>query len=333
MIQSDFGSLEIYIQALLTGDRQLIADLKAGLDMHCKRVAKKFDISYEEAVRRCKKDKSAPDFKLWKSRRTGAKSFSFQRAFGAGAPAIAAATGMDLADVQDLIELEKQTYPQVESFYERVTESINASRVPTSLWVHHPEVRGLSVCIGKGFYRTPDGKKYTYREYPAPAGFIKRGGPHASFSPPEIKNYVVQGTGGEWAKAAMWLAVRFFYRNKNWNGLALLVNMVHDAQYVDAHNDVRIEACVALHAAMEAASEFMEQRFDWEVQAPVPSETTFGPSMYVEYAIDEDTINDDTGEVIQPAICPDFKARVRTTRLEIRKLYMNDYRPSFEETV
>lgn len=331
MVQSDFSSLEIYIQALLTGDRQLLADLKAGLDMHCVRVAKKFHIEYEEAVRRCKKDKSAPDFKLWKSRRTGCKEFSFQRAYGAGAKAVAASTGMDLADVEELIRLEDERYPQIEPFYVRVTEAINASRVPTSLWVHHPEIRGLSVCIGKGFYRTPDGKKYTYREYPAPAGFIKRGGANASFSPPEIKNYIVQGTGGEWAKAAMWLAVRYFYRHKNWNGLALLVNMVHDAQYVDAHNSVRVEACVALHAAMEAASEFMEQRFEWTVEAPVPSETTFGPSMYVEYAIDEDTVNDDTGEIIQPAICPDFAARVRATRLELRKLYMNDYQPSFEE--
>ncbi len=315
MVQSDFSSLEIYIQALLTGDKQLLADLKKGLDMHCVRVASKFNIPYEEAVKRCKKDTEAPDFKLWKSRRTGCKEFSFQRAYGAGAAAVSASTGMSIEDVQELIKLEDERYPQIEPFYERVTKQINESRVPTSLWVHHPEIRGLSVCIGKGHYRTPDGKKYTYREYPAPAGFIKRGGPHASFSPPEIKNYVVQGTGGEWAKAAMWLAVRIFYRHKNFNGLALLVNMVHDAQYVDAHKDVLFDACVALHAAMEAASEFMEQRFDWEVQAPVPSETTYGDAMYYE----------------SPAEAMDgFKEAVRAKRLEIRELYMNGYIPSFE---
>lgn len=315
IIQSDFSSLEIYVQALLTGDKQLLADLKKGLDMHCVRVASKFGVTYEEAVKRCKKDVNAPDYKLWKSRRTGCKEFSFQRAYGAGAAAVANSTGMSIEDVQDLIKLEDERYPGIEPFYARVTEAINASRVPTSLYVHHPEIRGLSVCIGKGFYRTPDGKKYTYREYPAPAGFIKRGGPHASFSPPEIKNYIVQGTGGEWAKAAMWLAVRTFYRFNNFGGKALLVNMVHDAQYVDAHNDVLFEACVALHAAMEAASEFIEYRFDWQVDAPVPSETTFGKAMY--YETGADTL-------------PGFADAVRAERLKIRKLYMNDYQPSFE---
>ena len=331
MIQSDFSSLEIYIQALLTKDKNLLADLKAGLDMHCKRVAKKYNITYEEAVLRCKKNKSAPDFKLWKGRRTNCKEFSFQRAYGAGAKGISATTGIPVEDVEAMIEIENEQYPAIEPFYERVTKHINESRVPTSLWVHHPDVRGLSVCIGRGTYSTPDGKIYSYREYPAPASCIKRGGAHTSFSPPEIKNYIVQGTGGEWAKAAMWLAVRIFYRNKNFGGKALLVNMVHDAQYVDAHNDVRVEASVALHAAMEAASELMEQRFNWEVKAPVPSETNYGPSMYIEYPLHEDTVNEATGEVIQLAICKDFTERVREVRLELRKLYMNDYHPSFEQ--
>lgn len=315
VVQSDFSSLEVYVQALLTQDKTLLADLKKGMDMHCVRVASKFGVTYEEAVKRCKKDVDAPDYKLWKSRRTGCKEFSFQRAYGAGAAAVANSTGMSLEDVQDLIKLEDERYPGIEPFYARVTEAINASRVPTSLYVHHPEIRGLSVCIGKGFYRTPDGKKYTYREYPAPAGFIKRGGAHASFSPPEIKNYIVQGTGGEWAKAAMWLAVRAFYRAKNFNGLALLINMVHDAQYVDAHEDVLFEACVTLHAAMEAASEFIEQRFDWQVDAPVPSETTFGKAMY--YETGADTL-------------PGFTEAVRAKRLEIRDHYMKSYIPSFE---
>lgn len=329
IIQSDFSALEIYIQALLTKDKQLLADLAAGLDMHCVRVASKFNISYEEAVKRCKKDVNAPDFKLWKARRTGAKEFSFQRAYGAGAAAISKATGMSLEDVQELIAVEEARYKQIEPFYERVTDQINESRVPTNRFEWHPDIRGLKVQIGQGHYRTPDGKLYTYREYPAPAGMIKRGGREASFSPPEIKNYIVQGTGGEWAKAAMWLAVRTFYRNNNWGGLGLLTNMVHDAQYADAHHSVRVEVGIALHAAMEAASELMEQRFDWEVKAPVPSETKFGPAMYYEYDYHQDNLDKD-GNVIQPATCTDFFERVRAKRLELREMFLNGYIPSFE---
>lgn len=314
VVQSDFTALEIYIQALLTKDKNLLADLKAGLDMHCKRVSAKFGIPYEEAVQRCKKLTDAPDYKLWKSRRTGAKEFSFQRAYGAGAATIAEATGMTLQDVEELIIAEEKMYPKIEPFYVQVTARINESRKPTSKWVNHPDIRGLNVQLGKGWYTTPDGKTYTYNEYPAHAASIKRGGPHASFSPPEIKNYIVQGTGGEWAKAAMWLCVRALYARKNFDGKALLMNMVHDAQYIDAHNSVREEAAAVLHAAMVCANELMESRFEWEVQAPVPAETSYGPAMYYETVFDS----------------PEFKQRVSEIRQELRDKYLNGYIPSWE---
>src|SRR5690554_3297875 len=83
VIQSDFTSLEIYIQAILTGCRQLIDDLKAGLDMHCLRVSQKEGIPYEEAVLKCKGSDTVAPLPEWEKKRSGAKEFSFQRAYGA----------------------------------------------------------------------------------------------------------------------------------------------------------------------------------------------------------------------------------------------------------
>src|SRR5690554_641743 len=83
VIQSDFTSLEIYIQAVLTGCRQLIEDLKAGLDMHCLRVSQKEGIPYEEAVLKCKGSDTVAPLPEWEKKRSGAKEFSFQRAYGA----------------------------------------------------------------------------------------------------------------------------------------------------------------------------------------------------------------------------------------------------------
>lgn len=307
IIQSDFSSLEVYIQALLTQDPQMLADLKSGMDMHCQRVASKFGVTYEEAVRLCKKDKVKP----WPERRTGCKEFSFQRAYGAQAKAIAKATKMPIKDVEELIAAEMKRYSRVEEFYDEVTDAINLSRVPTDDWRTHPEIKGLRVQLGEGFYRTPDGKKYTYKEDVSPAGTIKRGGPEASFSPPQIKNYIVQGTGAEFAKAAMYLAVRAFYRRRNFDGKAVLVNQVHDAIYIDAHKDVAREAGALLHAAMEEASNYMEWRFDWEVEVPVPSETAFGRNMGREVGFQSSR----------------FKRWVKEYRAEIRKIEMDNYVP------
>lgn len=314
IIQSDFSSLEVYVQAILTGCKQLIADLKAGLDLHCVRLAAKEHMEYEEVLKLAKGYK-LPDgtkveaVKEWDYKRTGAKVYSFQRAFGAGIKKIAKSTGMTEDETQALADAEDERYPEIPAYYEDLTMSIQGTRVPTKT-VPHPFVRGVMCNLGKGWTRTPDGKLYSYEEQPAPDYQVKRG-KFASFSPTEIRNYVVQGTGGEWAKAGMYLSVRAFYKRRNFGGRALLVNQVHDAVYADAAKEVAFEAAALLHACMEAASDYMEWKFKWPIPVPVPSDTTWGASM-----MDEDSIDN-------------LKERAAVLRNELRQEYMDGYVPSF----
>lgn len=315
IVQSDFSSLEIYIQAILTDCKQLIADLRSGMDLHCKRLAAKTGKPYDEVVKLAK-GYTKPDGtrvepeKEWDYARTGAKQFSFQRAYGAGAQKISDSTGMPLDEVLALIEAEDKMYPEIGVYFEARTKGIRANRRPAGITIPHPEVRGVMCSLGKSFATTPDGKVYSYMESPSPEYLVKKG-ILTSFSPTEIKNYEVQGGGGEWAKAALWLAVRYFYKHRNWGGLALLVNQVHDATYADAHKDVALVAAAALHACMEGASDFMEWYFDWPLPLPVPSDTSWGASM-----MDEDSI-------------PGVKEQAVVIRKELRDLYMDGYTPSY----
>ena len=272
IIQSDFSSLEIYIQAILTGDKQLIDDLRKKLDMHCKRVAATYGISYEEAFDLCK----IQEIPEWDERRTKAKEFSFQRAFGAGAKAIAAKTGLSIEAVEELIANELKQYPQIEKFFVGLTARIEANKRGVRKRIPHPDFPAKVIELSTGYDRTPDNKLYAWIEQPAPEYVVKRGGGWTSFSPPEIKNYEVQGGGAEWAKAAMWLAVREYYRQDNFGGLAHLIGQVHDACYADAHDDVYVQAAATLHVAMEMASPFMEAYFNWPQPVYVPSDTTVG---------------------------------------------------------
>jgi DNA polymerase-1 len=322
IIQSDFSSLEVYVQAILTKCRQLILDLKAGLDMHCVRVGQTFGIPYEEAVRRCKgytndAGEYIPAEPLWEARRTKAKVFSFQRAYGAGAAKIAESTKMPVAEVEALITAENARYPEIEDFNARLADTLEARKEDTGHYVQHPSIPGLTCHLRKASWRTPDGKLYAWKESPAPEFLAKRpasrGGKAQSFSPTETKNYPVQGTGGEWAKAAMWLAVKEFARMQNFNGGALLVNQVHDALYLDATEDCAYEAAVLLHACMEEASTFMEYYFGWLVPVPVPSDTTWGATMG-----DGDRLPDT------------FKADVATKRQQVRQRNMPNFTPSCE---
>lgn len=315
IIQSDLSSLEVYVQAILTGCPQLIADLKQGVDMHCMRVAAKEGKPYDEVLVLCKGDeeKGIQPVTEWKYKRTAAKSMSFQRAYGAGADKIAETTGMNIEDVKALIEAESLRYPEVDEFYVDLHKTLMANRRPTSTFVPHPTAPGKPMCqLGRSFYRTPDGALYGFMESPVPHFMVRKGQPLASFSPTEVRNYPVQGTGGTWMKAALWLLVRSFYARKNWEGRALLVNSVHDAAYADAHNTVKLEAAALLHACMEGASEFIEYLFNWQLPLPVPSETMAGPNM-----LDEARI-------------PGMQALAKTYRQELRVKYMGGHTPSFE---
>jgi DNA polymerase-1 len=318
VIQSDFTSLEIYIQAILTRCRQLIEDLRKGLDMHVLRLSNSpagEGKAYEELLKLAKgymRDGVKVEAEeKWHYARTDSKVYSFQAAYGAGDEKIAETTGMPVERVADLRAADNKRYPEIEEYFAKRTVEIQGNRRDGGGAVPHPDVPGVFCRLGVAQVRTPDGKLYTYREYPAPEWQVKRG-KFASFMPTEIKNYEVQGEGGEWAKAAMWLAVREFYRRRNWQGLGLLVNQVHDANYADAHKTVSLEVAAVLHACMEAASDFMEWYFKWPVPVPVPSETTAGRSMADDISI------------------PGLKDLAREIRLDLRRRYMDGYVPSYE---
>lgn len=314
IIQSDFSSLEVYVQAVLTKCKQLIADLKTGMDLHVVRLAAKEHMDYQEVFNLCKGYTNAngaycaavPE---WDYKRTGAKVFSFQRAYGAGVKKIAQSTKMPEEEVQALSDAEDARYPEIPQYYADITQEIKLNAKPAR-HVQHPEFPGVVCHLRESFYRTPDGKLYSYTESPSPEYLVKKG-ITSSFSPTEIRNYVVQGAGGEWAKAAMWLSVRAFYRRENFGGLGLLVNQVHDAEYADADDSVAFEVACLLHACMEAASDLMEYWFKWPIPVPVPSDTSWGMSM-----MDEDKI-------------PGLKERAAVLRTELRQQYMGGYTPSY----
>jgi len=316
IIQSDFSSLEVYVQAILTKCQNLIADLLGGLDMHCMRVSQKEGISYEEALYRCK-DESYEHHKEWDTKRTKAKIFSFQRAYGAGAAKISESAKIPLEEVEALIEAEAKRYPEIERFNNSLIEHLEDTAKDSGFFCQHPDLPGVTCNLKTATWRAPDNKVYAWRQSPAPKWLAERpaskGGRIQSFSPTEVKNYPVQGTGGEWAKAAMWLCIREFYRYENFGGAGLLVNQVHDALYGDSKAEVAMEVASVIHACMEEASAFMEFYFGWEVPVPVPSDTTYGDSM---------ASSDKFGD--------GFKECVTHQRKVVRSIYMNDYQMIIE---
>lgn len=276
MGEIDYSQLEVVVQGLLSRDKNLVRDLNARIDFHCKRVANKQTakgqaMTYEEAVDWCKNE-SHPDYDAGKIARTGCKEFSFQLAYGAGAAAIAYSTGMPLEDVKLLMELELKEYPGVGLFNERVQRDVETSAAN----FRDPE-KGFNV-YRRGYWQSPTGTRYSFRSWDAPAFLVKRG-ILDSFSPPELKNYPVQGTGGELVQLVLGILWRHFIKKDFYNGKALLVNTVHDCIWFDMHKSVVDEVVKDAVRIMTSIPQYLKFFYKVDCPVPFPVEAEVGPNM------------------------------------------------------
>lgn len=274
MIEADYSQLEVVVQGVLSGDEALCADLRAKIDFHCKRVSAKYGCTYEDALLWCK-DENFPDYKLWKNRRTGVKEFSFQRAYGAGAAAIAHTTGIPVEDIKAMIEAEEILYPGVVNFNSRVDKVVTLSSVP----FQKCNKEGKWSTYHRGKWVSPTGTIYTFETHDAPA-FLRKRGIQDSYSPPELKNYPVQGTGGEFVQAILGLLWRKFIETDNYGGLAFLVNTVHDCVWIDCHRSVLDRVAADVKRIMQSVPEFYNNRHGMHINVPFPVEVEYGNNMY-----------------------------------------------------
>jgi DNA polymerase I-like protein with 3'-5' exonuclease and polymerase domains len=273
MIEADYSQLEVVGQGVLSGDANLCQSLRDHIDFHCKRVSAKFGISYEDALYWCKNE-DAPDYAMWKKRRTGVKEFSFQRAYGAGAPAIAAATGLPLADVEELIRVEDELFPGIIQFNADVESEVKRTSEPFQAVSDD----GSWKTYRRGYWRAPTGTTYSFRSYDAQAWQRKRGITD-SFAPPEMKNYPVQGTSGEFVQGVLGLLWRHFISTDFYNGKAYLVNTVHDCVWVDCHKSVLDQVAADMKRIMESIPEYYNNRYGMNITVPFPVEVEYGPNM------------------------------------------------------
>lgn len=271
MVEIDYSQLEVVVMGLLSLDTNLCRDLNNKVDFHCKRVALKNGVSYEFALDACKNE-DHPEYNKWKKERTKCKIFSFQRAYGAGAALIAAETGMDVEEVKALIEAEDKEYPGVAKFNATVEREVTATAEP-----FHDGERGYRT-FRRGSYQAITGTTYTFRSYDAP-DYLRRRGITDTFSPTEMKNYPVQGTGGELVQMVLGQLWRWFVRNDFFGGQAYLVNTVHDCVWADCHHTVLDRVVAGMKKIMQAIPHFLKHFFGINCPVGFPVDAEVGDNM------------------------------------------------------
>jgi DNA polymerase I len=278
MIEADYSQLEVVVQGVLSGDTALCTSLRNRVDFHCMRVAAKFkktnpEITYEYALDWCKNE-DHNDYKTGKKERTKCKIFSFQLAYGAGAATIAAETGMSLEETQELIQIENELFPGVVHFNAEVESAVKKSAEPFQAMASDGSWRTFR----RGYWQAPTGTMYSFRTYEAQAWQRKRGITE-SFAPPEMKNYPIQGTGGEFVEAILGLLWRQFVATDFYGGEAYLVNTVHDCVWVDCTQNVRDRVAIDMLRIMQSIPEFYNTRHDMNITVPFPVEVETGANM------------------------------------------------------
>lgn len=271
MVEIDYSQLEVVVQGLLSLDTNLVRDLNLKVDFHCKRVALKNSVSYEFALDVCKNE-DHPEHSTWKKERTKCKIFSFQRAYGAGAQLIADETGMAKAEVEELIIAEDKEYPGVANFNKKVEAEVKATCEP-----FHDKERGFRT-FRRGTYTAPTGTMYTFRSYDAP-DYMRKRGVVDTFSPTEMKNYPVQGTGGELVQMILGKLWRWFIAKDFFGDQAFLVNTVHDCVWADCHKDVVDTVVKGMKKIMQAIPHFLKVHFNINCPVSFPVDAEVGLNM------------------------------------------------------
>lgn len=287
--ESDFSQLEVVIQGWLSGDPILIDDINSGVDFHIKRLAAKLDEPYQDVYEKTKVAKVV-EYVLG---RQNSKEFSFQRAYGAGAAAISESTGMEIGLVKDFIKAEEEMYSGVVEFNQHMTDTIKKSRKLTSKLLF---VDGRKFNQGVGWFGTPTGKRYVFKEEVAPKFLWKKPSwnrdrnwtpTYTSFSPTQIKNYPVQGLAGEVVIMCLGIIFRKFLELDNFNNRALMINSVHDCVWLDAHKDVVIEAGKMVEDVFKNAQSHINTRYKLKCPVRFRAETEIGKNFLDMHEIEE----------------------------------------------
>lgn len=202
--------------------------------------------------------------------------------YGATAMGIAMATGMAIEEAEQFIENEKALFPGVEAFYsDKVFPEVEASIERHTM----QREDGTWVAYGTGFWRSPAGTEYQFKQHPKTRWIDGRRVETMEFKPTQMRNYPIQGESGFFMQGIAGLVLRWLIANDFFDGRVYVINTVHDALYLDCHKDVLGVVCAGVKRIMESLPTYFSQKYGYNLNVPFPVGIEYGPNMQekVEY--------------------------------------------------
>lgn len=248
LIEADYSQLEIAVLAHLSGDQQLIYDLKNKVDIHAQNARALFGAAFTPEHRRL------------------AKQLSFQLQYGAGAASMAKSNGIKKLLAKQFIANYFERYPEVANYQhlQHLIAMENRQLRPNTTKLGYPS----AITYLKG----ETGRMYFLEEEDNP---YKPGEP--SFSPTKLKNYNVQGTAtGDIVPMMLGKVYRAIKANPKWDGEVLLINTTHDSVTLDVRKAWVEEVVDLLYDLLEQAPDYYKQLSGVDFKLPLPVEVKMG---------------------------------------------------------
>jgi len=259
ILEADYKQLEVIALAFLSGDRQLIDDLKHGRDMH--------DETFNKVAH------LLPSHLTDKEKRRVVKSVNFGLVYGGGAKTLGKNAGIPTSLAKTIIDAFFDRYPGVKEWNKDVMTKVKMSRVLDKTKTPKGRPRG------RGVYKSLTGREYVFLENDSFPWLIAATGKLTSFTPTQTNNYPVQGFAtGDVVPTVIGKLFRALKEDPILRDKCLMINTVHDSIIFDVHEDVLGGAIAMIQEIMEDAPQILKEVYGFKFDLPLKVDITYGPN-------------------------------------------------------
>lgn len=254
LIEVDFKQIEIIALALWSGDPQLIADIKAGRDIHTETGKMVFGHTMSKEERRI------------------VKTINFGLIYGGGERSLSEQAGVSVVTTAKIIDAFYTRYSALRRhfklFRDSVTKLIETSGTPTGQYIGTPPTMQK-----QALYESMTGRRYAFAQ--VQGTFDKA--PMASYT--QTRNYPIQGFAtGDLMLAAMGLVYTEILRH---NRDIKLVGLIHDSLIFDCPFGHAPELIESLGALLSKSGKYLQHvcKDKFEFDLPLKVEFSMGPNL------------------------------------------------------
>jgi len=250
IVEVDFNQLEVVALAHVTKDKQLIADIGGGADIHSE--------LYKDMFGRYPTKEERKPF----------KARTFQLIYGAGAKAISKQAGCSLDEAKKFIDVFYGRYPQVADWHTSFAKKVESDAS------YDLDKDGFREKFRSYTLDTETGRKFVFSEYYNESSWSDR---TYNFSPTELKNYPVQGlaTGDI---VPMMLGI-IFRKLKDRDDVKM-VNTIHDSLMFDVKGDSAANFILEITDTLKETHKHFEEIFKTPLALKLNAGASFGTNWF-----------------------------------------------------